>query len=105
MKTIICAFILLSAFSASAREQSNSRSECLDEGIAFQAVAAYRDAGLPPEYAFNAQLAQSSLSRSFSKNIVNLVYFDPRFINAGGEALMTQVMESCLYPNGRYRPL
>jgi len=40
--------------------------------------------------------------QDLGKKIVNLVYFDAGFVNAGGQPLFMQVDESCVHPEGRY---
>lgn len=75
-------------------------------GQAFEMVATGRDSNWPPETALHTITASSAMgiSQAEGKRIVNLVYADPNFVNAGGPALANQIYQACLYPNGKPKP-
>ena len=98
-KLILCALFA----SLSAHADENSR--CLSVGQAFQVIAQYRDTGMPPKMSLGVLANKSSIPVDTWKKWINLVYFDPRFVNAGGEPLFHQIYEACMYPNGREQPL
>lgn len=45
------------------------------------------------------------VSETDFKHIINTVYFDQRFANAGGMALKKQMLDFCLNGPNRYEPL
>lgn len=79
---------------------------CMKLGMAYQMVAQGRDSNWPPKTALNTITASSAwgISIEQGKQIVNLVYSDPGFVNAGGPALANQVYQACLYPHGKPKP-
>jgi hypothetical protein len=79
--------------------------ECETEGVVFSQAADARDAGLPPAAALKSAVSSTGISPALAKKFINLVYFDPRFIGAGGQALSEQVTQACLYTGSKYKPL
>jgi hypothetical protein len=79
---------------------------CMKLGQAFQMVANGRDSNWPPQTALHTITASPAMgiSESEGKKIINLVYADPAFVNAGGSALANQVYQGCLYPHGKPKP-
>jgi hypothetical protein len=102
----LLALALLAPLAASAQQVSPEKQrDCLLKGAVFQQAAAYRDQGLPPAYALKATMAQGGVTQDFAKKAINLVYFDPGFVGAGGDALMQQMAQVCMHPHGLYKPL
>lgn len=89
----------------------DAQTVCRMKGEIFALNASSRDQGMPPEnaYAISAQYINPhwpELTKDFVKNSVNLVYFDPRFANAGGAPLSRQIAELCITDGKpRYSPL
>ena len=75
---------------------------CLLKSSAYETAAAMRNAGMPPQNTFNGLLgfAKDGVTTEWLKGAINEVYFDARFVNAGGEALGRQMYDLCLFPNG-----
>lgn len=73
---------------------------------AFQMVANGRDSNWPPQTALHTITASPAMgiSEDQGRQIVNLVYADPAFVNASGPALMNQIYQACLYPHGKQKP-
>lgn len=69
--------------------------------------ARFRDRGMSPEDAlrFSGSFLGPHIDADYIKFAINTVYFDPRFVNARGEALSNQMTTACLYPKGRFHPL
>ncbi len=80
---------------------------CMLKGAIFKQAAHMRDTGASPQFTLSSlsSFQSDGFSLRFLKETINLVFFDPAFINAGGDALQQQVADACLHPNGRYRPL
>jgi hypothetical protein len=86
--------------------------QCSQKADIFTSAAQARDTGEPPQdfynfkvQSFNAMHDKDGLTIEFIKKAVNLVYFDPQFSQAGGQALYNQALEACLHPRGRYQPV
>lgn len=78
---------------------------CRVKGEVFKNAAELRDQGGSPEWAYpivaggwlNKQVAPiPGIDKEFVKQAINMVYFDPAFINAGGQRLASQVEGYCL---------
>lgn len=109
MKSTIA--VLLCTLSFLAYAQSNlspeaekawqARRPCIATGQIFKSAAEARDQGYDPKTAF--QIAGSlaanwklpGIDAELVKKVVNLVYFDPAFSNAGGYRLQNQMEELC----------
>jgi hypothetical protein len=79
----------------------------MTQGVTYQQAASYRDEGVSPQSAFASlkSLKDQGVNEGFLKGAINRVYFDPGFVNAGGEALRDQMANICLHPQGRFKPL
>lgn len=109
MKKTIAFAALLVPFCATAQQPPytpQQQDHCMKLGTAFQMVANGRDSNWPPQTALNTITASSAMGISVEqgKQIVNLVYSDPAFVNAGGPALANQIYQACLYPHGKPKP-
>lgn len=107
-KTLIFAALLM-PFCAAAQQAPytpQQQDHCMKLGMAFRMVAQGRDSNWPAETALNTITASPGwgISVEQGKQIVNLVYSDPAFVDAGGPALANQIYQSCLYPNGKPKP-
>lgn len=109
MKTILLCSVLLLPLTGHGQDQNSQEGqrECLIKGSVFQQAAGYRDINISPQDAFKILKGErlSGIDEAFLKKAINHVYFDPNFTYAGGQALMTQVADMCMHPNGKYKPL
>lgn len=107
-KTIVFAALLMPicALAQQAPYTPQQQDHCMKLGIAYRTVAQGRDSNWPPKTALNTITASSGwgISEEQGKQIVNQVYSDPAFVNAGGPALANQVYQACLYPHGKPKP-
>lgn len=80
---------------------------CITQGSAYRQAAALRDRGNSPQTALTVMRSyeQSGMSGDSVKAIINRVYFDGRYTNAGGPELANQIADECLYPEGKFKPL
>lgn len=78
---------------------------CTYYGILYSTLAQARDIGEPPQDWFQAlgKHWEQLFPEKLLKKIVNQVYFDPAFINAGGERLNYQMRDICL--GNTFKPL
>jgi hypothetical protein len=78
---------------------------CAYLGAFYETVAEHRDQGEPPQDFFKALGAHYAalFSEKRVKKIINQVYFDPGFVNAGGARLNYQMRDICL--GNTFRPL
>lgn len=109
MKNAIAIVAFLVPLSALAQQAPNSplqQDRCMKLGMAYQMVAQGRDSNWPAKTALNTITASSNwgISVEQGKEIVNRVYSNPDFSEAGGPALAHQVYEGCLYPRGKPKP-
>jgi hypothetical protein len=91
-----------------------SQQECLLRATIYVQAAAFRDQGTDPKYAFEAVMnncdhdgikSSCGVTAANAKSVINKVYFDSRFVNAGGEALKNQMITTCMHPEGVFQPL
>jgi hypothetical protein len=99
MKKLLLCAALLPAFAHAA-----DANYCSLLGTVYQNAAYMRDAGNPPEMALQMTAAYKVVDVATRKKAINLVYFDQRFVNAGGAALQMQVMQACMGQR-QYQPL
>ncbi|CAE6939172.1 hypothetical protein R69608_05140 [Paraburkholderia nemoris] len=87
--------------------QSQVTNFCMTQGVTYQQAASYRDEGMSPQSAFASlkSLKDQGINEGFLKGAINRVYFDPGFVNSGGEALRDQMANMCLHPQGLFKPL
>lgn len=81
---------------------------CLFKGDLFSWIAVIRNSGRSPQEAYNSstRYLKEDIDESFLKNAINLVYFDPGFSYAGGDALKRQIMDLCMRDwKPKYQPL
>jgi hypothetical protein len=69
---------------------------CMSKGGLFKGVASLRDQGADPTIAYARYTPNVVFDDASVKRFINLVYFDPRFTNAGGQALEQQINAVCL---------
>ena len=104
MKTIIFAVVLAGvSFLASADEAKTNY--CARSANLYAMAAQYRDGGIAPEQTLNAASGIKDFQLDEKKRIINQVYFDPAFERAGGAALHSQMLESCLSGPKKHTPL
>lgn len=107
-KTLAFAVLLMPlwAVAQQAPYTPQQQDHCMKLGGAFRMVADGRDSNWPPQTALNTITASpaTGISVEQGKQIVNLVYSDPAFVDAGGLALANQIYQSCLYPHGKPKP-
>lgn len=101
--------LVIFSFFFSVAAYADQELTCLWEGATYKAAAAQRDRGMSPQEAFDEDKSsdgsrmQNGLSDRVVRRIVNLVYFDPDFEDAGGQALADQVYSLCM--RRLYKPL
>ena len=81
---------------------------CNIMGTMYDVIAQVKHGGMPPEEAFRIakSVAKSTLTEQQVKEAVNMVYFDPGFAYAGGQALVNQIYASCMNDfKPLYKPL
>lgn len=107
MRPIILFAAMLFSISAHADYSTDPKKvhECIVAGDVFAQAADSRDAGLPPAAALKTAVSSTGVDPARAKKIINLVYFDPHFIGASGEALSQQMTRACLYTGSKYKPL
>ncbi|WP_213766834.1 hypothetical protein [Caballeronia sp. dw_19] len=82
---------------------------CLWIGSTYKAAAEQRDSGMNPQQAFDEDKSpdgsglQNGVDDKTIKRIINQVYFDNDFADAGGTALSSQMYRACL--RKQYKPL
>lgn len=78
---------------------------CTYFGILYTDLAQARDIGESPQQWFQAlgKHWEQLFPEKILKKIVNQVYFDPGFVNAGGEELNYQMRDTCL--GNTFKPL
>lgn len=78
---------------------------CVYLGILYADLAHDRDIGMPPQVWFKtfSNYWEQLFPEKLVKKIVNQVYFDPGFVNAGGEKLNYQMRDICL--GNTFKPL
>jgi hypothetical protein len=109
MKKLLISISVLASCAAFAQEHPytpQQQDHCMKVAQAFEMVATGRDSNWPAETALHTITASPAMGISVEqgKQIVNLVYADPAFVNAGGSALMNQIYQACLYPHGKPKP-
>ena len=79
---------------------------CTYKGLSYKLAAEERDATFAPQQTYQVlskmYLHPPEITEKTLKNLINQVYFDSGFVNAGGEALLIQVRNLCLYPKGKF---
>lgn len=109
MKKMLTFLLLLMPCAVLAQQAptDEQKDHCMKIGLAYQMAATGRDSNWPPELALKTITASAAagISQEQGKRIVNQVYFDPGFVNAGGRALANHIYSACLYPHGYYKPL
>lgn len=111
MKLIIAVLSCALSISAFAQSDQEKSLTCRLKGEIFKSAAFSRDHGMSPETAYGMASGYLSsgmpdINKPFLKNTINVVYFDPSFSDAGGQALSAQVTEICLTGGKpRYQPL
>jgi hypothetical protein len=107
MKTLC--FAALALFSASAFATTpDEMSACSIKSDLYAGAADMRDQNQSPQDAakFLGAYRGRFISAEDFKNIINTVYFDDRFANAGGLPLKRQMLDECLNgPKQAYQPL
>ncbi|WP_124534168.1 hypothetical protein [Burkholderia cepacia] len=90
-----------------AQVQQEKQRICFMKGAIYRQAASMRDDAMSPQITFSAlkSFEQNGIKEQFLKNAINQVYFDRRFINAGGQALANQISGICMHPNGIFKPL
>lgn len=82
--------------------------KCVAASSIYQASASFRDQGMSPQQAFQTQIVwiqNGTVSDRQLKSIINDIYFDPRFENAGGKALHDQTLQICMNASDpNYKP-
>jgi hypothetical protein len=99
MKKLLLCAALLPAFAHAADSHY-----CSLLGTVYQNAANMRDQGNSPDMALQMTAAYREVDEVTRKKAINLVYFDPRFTQAGGYALQSQVMQACMGVR-QYQPL
>ncbi|MDB5777617.1 MAG: hypothetical protein JWP38_3750 [Herbaspirillum sp.] len=103
MKTIILVG-LLAVFSGSASAQRDMHA-CALRSSMYESVATWRNSDVAPESALRFSVSYKEIPVEDRKRIINIVYFDPAFENAGGEALRNQMLDLCLNGPKDWKPL
>jgi hypothetical protein len=84
---------------------------CRLKGQIFETSANMRNQGVSPETVQDMQAGYlkswtHGITKEFIKNTINLVYFDPAFINAGGPRLANQIRNICMTGSqSQFQPL
>lgn len=80
--------------------------KCTSEGGVFYQAAVYRDSNMSPQQSLHLMERANypGIDESFLKQAINLVYFDPAYVNARGPWFMQQMYRECMHPDG-YKPL
>lgn len=96
----------LSVLAQQAPYTPQHQDQCMKLGMAYQMVAQGRDSNWPATTALHTITASPDwhISVEQGKEIVNRVYSNPDFAEAGGPALANQVYQACLYPHGKPKP-
>jgi len=106
MKTVFALLMLVASTSVFAVTQDDV-SACALKADLYRGAADMRDHNQSPQDA--AKFLGAYRSRFISdvdfKKIINTVYFDDRFANAGGFALKKQMLDYCLSGPKEYKPL
>ncbi len=79
---------------------------CMIKANTYLLAADGRDSGFTPKQALEyGYFKHDGVSLAWIKEAYNQVYFDSRFINAGGNGLYMQMYNLCLFGPRRYEPL
>lgn len=105
MKLFFAGVVIALGASASFADVPNAEdtkfNRCLFAGGVFASSAMYRDHRFAPEEALRSisrdfPNGKYGITEAFVKRVINLIYFDPSYAYAGGDALSAQVRDSCL---------
>lgn len=82
-------------------QQNNSHSEmakCANLATIYRLSAQYRDSGISPQQSYQALLnwTRNGILDRDLRDIINTVYFDQDFENAGGQRLHNQIFNRCM---------
>jgi hypothetical protein len=106
MKSVFAIAMLVASTSVFATTP-DQMSSCALKSDLYREAAGMRDRGETPQDAakFLGAYRSRFISAEDFKNIINTVYFDDRFANAGGFALKKQMLDYCLNGPKEYKPL
>ena len=105
MKKILAVLLIIVSVAAHADPELT----CLWLGSTYKIAAKQRDLGMSPQEAFDNDKSsdgsgsQNGVSDKIVKRIINQVYFDNDFADAGGQALADQIYKTCM--RTQYKPL
>lgn len=106
MKSVLVFSMLIASTSALATTP-DQMSSCALKSDLYASAAQMRDQNQSPQDAAKILGAYKGryVSDADFKHIINTVYFDQQFANAGGMALKKQMLDLCLNGPRQYRPL
>ena len=105
MKIFILAAALIIA-ATSAHAQQATPQYCSLLGSVHQTAASARDLGHSPDMALKLTRPYAEvIPEELRIEIVNQMFFDPRFSIARGEAIRLTVRDACMNPRPAYKPL
>lgn len=91
---------------ASAQAQQPTANYCSLLGSVYQTAASARDTRRSPDDALKLTRPYAAAVPELLRiEIINQMYFDPRFAMARGEALRVTVRNECMNPSPQYQPL
>lgn len=107
---VLAAFTLFFTGLSYSSESDNGSSvdkerRCITMSYYYSSIAHKRDSGLSPQQTLeNMSIDPSNgIDEKFLKKTINLLYFNPSYVNAGGDRLQQQIYLAC---TGReYKPL
>lgn len=84
-----------------------SAQTCQTEGLAYAVAIQGRDFGLTPQQSLSRMqdMTTRGVSERFLKQVINSVYFDPRFASAHGDDLQYAATSVCMHPESAMKPL
>jgi hypothetical protein len=85
--------------------KSGDSSFCGSFGAMHRAISDWKGSGFDPMKTLEA-VRSFQIPEKLTKEVINNIYFNPAFANAGGMALEMQVTQSCMYgPPKPFEPL
>jgi hypothetical protein len=106
MKWIAAGFLLLATAAQAATP--SEMTTCSLKADLYASAAQMRDQGQPPQEAAKwlSSYKGAYISSEAFKNVINAVYFDERFAQAGGPLFKKQMLDECLNgPQAAWKPL
>ena len=108
VKSLLLTVLFLMSMHAYAEPSERDQLLCLIKGTMYMQAAQFRDQRMEPEYALEMSQRIGGADQvpiTTQKEIINAIYFDAGFQQAGGIALRNQMYDLCLNGPTNFAPL